>query len=658
MVDSAMDVAYLRTQSVEVGDPIKGQSRVRRNARHPVIETYYDPEIRTVHDIYENVGTKFKELPFLGKRKMIDGKAGPYEFISYGEAYARWYNIGSALKHLGLAKGDRVGIFAINRPEWILTDAACHNHSLVPVALYATLGANAIEFVVNHADITTILCDGKNLDKVLALEACKGLKTIITFDGPSEEHKEKAKTTNFQLFSLAEFEETGKANPHPNDPPTFDSLYTIMYTSGTTGNPKGVMLPHKAAVAEVTGARAVVSLSPADVHMSYLPLAHSFERVIALIMTALGCHIGFFQGLIPELFNDITELKPTFLCGAPRVFQRLHDKIKSTMDKESVIKRTLFNWGLGSKMNAIKEGGTTPIWDTILFSKTKERLGGRVKFILSGSAPLDPTLADFLKACFCCPVVQGYGLTENFAGATISYGADSTVGHVGTPLTCTEIKLVDVPEMNYTSQDKPCPRGEVCLRGPNVFIGYFKDPEKTAEDLKEDGWFHTGDVGRWNPNGTLSIIDRKKNIFKLSQGEYVAAEYLEAVFLRSPYVGQIFVYGDSFNSFLVAIAVPDYDVVTPLAQQLGIPNAEDQKEVAANKQIEAAILKSMVEVGKAANLHGFEFIKAIHVEHVPFSEENDLLTPSFKLRRPNLKQHYQKVIETLYEEYKKAHPDA
>jgi len=308
-------------------------------------------------------------------------------------------------------------------------------------------------------------------------------------------------------------------------------------------------------------------------------------------------------------------------------------------------------------MNSLKNGGTSPIWDMVLFSQTKAKLGGRVQWILSGSAPLDPKLADFLRTCFCCPVVQGYGLTENLAGATLTDVNDPTVGHVGTPMACNEIKLVDVPEMNYFSTDKPCPRGEICLRGPNLFVGYYKDPEKTAEDLKADGWFHTGDVGRWNPNGTLSIIDRKKNIFKLSQGEYVAAEYLEAVFIRSPYVGQIFVYGDSLNSFLVAIVVPDFEVVKPMAVQLGFPNADNEEELCKNKKVEEIILKSMTDVGKEAALHGFEFPKTIYLEHQLFSEENNLLTPTFKLRRPNLKEHYQQIVNRLYEDYKKTHPD-
>jgi long-chain acyl-CoA synthetase len=659
--DIGIDHRFLKNQTVEVGDPAKGETKARRHAKYPVLISIQDPEERTMYDLYRKSAKEYRDLPYLGTRSFLaDGKRGPYEWITYGEAEATWNHIGSGMKHLGLKRGDRVGIFSTNRAEWILTDAGLQCQSLVPVALYATLGANAVEYVINHAEITVVLCDGKNLDKSLSLTGCPQLKTVITFDPYNNEQMEKAKEHGVQLLNFKELEEIGKQNPAPHDPPAPSDLFTLMYTSGSTGNPKGVMLTQGNLIAEVAGLfhhdlRVKVK---GEVHISYLPLAHSFERATSTLVTALGGSIGFFQGLLTELFNDIQELKPTFFCGAPRVFQRLHDKMWTRVNNEGFIKRTLFSWGVSSKMAAITAGGSTPIWDTILFSKTKASLGGRCRFILSGSAPLDPKLIDFLKACFCCPVIQGYGLTENCAGAAISHLDDPTIGHVGHPMACIEIKLVDVPEMNYFSTDKPCPRGEICLRGPNVFVGYYKDPEKTAEDLKPDGWFHTGDIGRWNPNGTLSIIDRKKNIFKLSQGEYVASEYLEGIFIRSPYVAQIFVYGDSLNSFLVAVVVPDFEVVSPMAKEMGIPNADDNVALCQNKKIEQIILKSMNEIGKEANLHGFEFPKAITLEPSQFSEDNNLLTPTFKLRRPNLKEHYQQTIAQMYEEYKKAHPDA
>jgi long-chain acyl-CoA synthetase len=269
-----------------------------------------------------------------------------------------------------------------------------------------------------------------------------------------------------------------------------------------------------------------------------------------------------------------------------------------------------------------------------------------VRWIMSGSAPLDPKLGEFLKICFCCQVVEGYGLTENFAGACITALDETQLGHVGKPLACTEIKLQDVPEMGYSSKNNPA-TGEIMLRGPNLFKGYYKDPEKTKEAIDADGFFHTGDIGRINENGTLSIIDRKKNIFKLSQGEYVAVEYLEGIYIRSKFVQQVWVYGNSYKRYLVAVVVPDRDVLLPWAKQNGLP--EDVSALVKNEKVNKAILGDMLAIGKDAKLHGFEYVKLISVTDEPFSVDNDCMTPTFKLRRNNLEKRYKADIDRMYE---------
>nr|AOE43315.1 fcsA [Cavenderia deminutiva] len=565
-------------------------------------------------------------------------------------------NIGAGLIKLGIQPGDRIGIFSINRPEWVLSDMGAMNHSIVPVALYATLGPNAIEYVINHAEVKLVLCEGKNVSKLLQMGVTDSLKTIVSFDNPPGG---APKDSKFNYYTLAELEQMGAEHPAPHTPPKVDDLCTLLYTSGSTGNPKGVMLSHLNMVSEVAGAYfSPAGLTSEDVHMSYLPLAHSFERAVVSMVSYVGGQVGFFSGVIPELFNDIHVLRPTFLCGAPRVWQKLHDKMWLTINGESWLKRTLFTWGLNSKQAAIRAGSSTPFWDRLVFEKTKDRLGGRVKFILSGSAPLDPKIGEFLKACFCCPVVQGYGLTENVGGACVGYPEDPALGHVGPTLCCCEVKLVDVPEMNYFATDKPSPRGEVCIRGHNVFKGYYKDPAKTAEDLKADGWFHTGDIGRWNENGTLSIVDRKKNIFKLSQGEYVAAEYLESVFVRSPLAAQVFVYGDSLNSFLVGVVVPDFEVLEKtFPGKYPHIDAKDKKALVESKELYKEVMDSFDACAKEANLQGFEKLKHIYLESEAFTEENGLTTPTFKPKRPQLKEHYEATIARLYKEFKELHPE-
>jgi long-chain acyl-CoA synthetase len=247
-------------------------------------------------------------------------------------------------------------------------------------------------------------------------------------------------------------------------------------------------------------------------------------------------------------------------AGVPRVYQKVYDRVNNQVATSNFVRRRLFDYCYQTKRDARRAGklDTVPFWmDAVVFSKIKERLGGRVRLIISGAAPLSAELHEFLELCFCCPVVQGYGLSETCAVSCVSDESlwGRAEGHVGYPAPENEIVLESVPDMNYTVRDHPLARGEILIRGPNVFAGYYREPEKTAEVFTADGFFRTGDIGQWNANGTLSIIDRKKNIFKLAQGEYVAVEKLEQVYVRSPYIAQIWVYGNSERDQLVAVAV-------------------------------------------------------------------------------------------------------
>jgi len=247
--------------------------------------------------------------------------------------------------------------------------------------------------------------------------------------------------------------------------------------------------------------------------------------------------------------------------------------------------------------------------------------------------------------------MEGYGLTENLAGCCVTNPKDTKFGIVGGPFVGIEVKLVDVAEMNYSSKNTP-PTGEICLRGPSIFVGYFKDEKSTKECMDDDGWFHTGDIGRWNADTSLSIIDRKKNIFKLSQGEYVAVEYLEQVYGRASLVNQIWIYGKSTERFLVAVVVPDFDLLTPQAKNLGI-NETDQSKFCQNPKVVEIVIQELNSTAKAAKLHGFEYIKAIVLSTEAFSVENNLTTPTFKLKRPQLLQRFQNEVNSMYQSLSK-----
>lgn len=246
-------------------------------------------------------------------------------------------------------------------------------------------------------------------------------------------------------------------------------------------------------------------------------------------------------------------------------------------------------------------------------------------------------------------------MTETSCVISIVNVGDHTTGHVGSPSPACEVKLVDVPEMNYTSEDQPCPRGEICVRGPIVFQGYYKDDVQTREVFDDDGWLHTGDIGLWLPGGRLKIIDRKKNIFKLAQGEYIAPEKIENVYAKCKFVAQCFIYGDSLNSCLVAVVSVDPDVLKEWAASEGI-KYEDLKQLCNDRRTKAAVLADMDAVGREANLRGFEFAKNVTLVLEPFTMENDLLTPTFKIKRPQAKSYFAKEITKMYLELSTSDP--
>ena len=444
----------------------------------------------------------------------------------------------------------------------------------------------------------------------------------------------------------------GAAAPLPHVPPSPEDLATICYTSGTTGNPKGAMLTHANFAAALAGVDSSgVELRPDDLHLSYLPLAHVFERIVGAALIHRGASMGFFSGDVALLMDDLATLRPTIFPSVPRLFNRIHDKIKARVHASGGVVQALFEYAYASKAFYLETaaGGHTQhsVWDAVVFARMRELLGGRVRLMITGSAPIAPAVKEFLQVVFCCPVLEGYGLTETVGVATVTPEDCRHPGHVGRVSGCTEAKLCDVAEMGYTSKDTPAPRGELCLRGPNVFKGYYRDDAKTAEAIDAEGWFHTGDVARINEDGTVSIIDRKKNIFKLAQGEYVAPEKIEGVYLRAALVAQVFLHGESVKSSVVAVVVPDPETLEPWAAANGVPGST-LADWATNPRVREAIEAQMGEAADVAKLKGFERARAVHIAAEPFDVSNGLLTPTFKLKRHQLKERYAADIAALY----------
>eukprot|EP01023_Acetabularia_acetabulum_P039941 TRINITY_DN3858_c0_g1_i4.p1 TRINITY_DN3858_c0_g1~~TRINITY_DN3858_c0_g1_i4.p1 ORF type:complete len:539 (+),score=109.49 TRINITY_DN3858_c0_g1_i4:213-1829(+) len=528
---------------------------------------------------------------------------------------------------------------------------ACNRMGYVCVPLYDSLGENAIEYIVDHAECQAVFVSAKKFAAFeSALPKIKAkLLGIVVWDDVKP--KKEAGSSAVPVHGFEEFGESGKKSPVEADPPGNSDLATIMYTSGTTGDPKGVMLTNHNILAMVAGLKEYsdymgTKLASTDVFLSYLPLAHILDRTSEELLIYIGASIGYWRGDIKLLVDDIGSLRPTFFVGVPRVYDRIYNGVLDKINGAGWIKRSLFHFFYNRKLANIKRGmdpdKASYLGDTLVFGKVKERLGGRVRAMLSGGAPLAPHVEEFLKVCMCANiVVQGYGLTETCAGSFIAMPTYSQTATVGPCLPPNTFRLEAVPEMNYSPGGTP-PRGEVLIRGENVFQGYYKMPEKTQEELDRDGWFHTGDIGELTSEGALRIIDRKKNIFKLSQGEYVAAEKLENSYKLNDLIDQIFVYGSSFKSSLVAIVVPNQEKLLALAGK------NDFAAACLDKDVAEKVKASLVQTAQQEKLKGFEKIAKVYLESDPFTVENELLTPTFKLKRAPLQKKYQAQIDQMY----------
>lgn len=474
------------------------------------------------------------------------------------------------------------------------------------------------------------------------------LKIIVSLDpldaGEQAGHSKRALLESVaagqdvSIYTMDQVEEMGASANRPCNPPKASDIVTINYTSGTTGPPKGVVLTHENAVAGTTGALVTIDQAKGDTMASYLPLAHIFARLSEHAAFWAGARIGYFHGNIVELVDDLKILKPTGFMSVPRLYSRFGNAIRASTIEQPGFKGALSRHIVSTKTANLKNPDPSKasvnhaLYDRIWAKKVASALGlERSRIMVSGSAPLDPSLHDFLRVALGTKVAQGYGLTETYAMACAQSPYDLTSGNCGRLAPCTEACLASLPDMDYSVDDKPYPRGELLLRGPNVFREYFKNPEETAKAITEDGWFQTGDVCTIDEKGRIVIIDRRKNVLKLAQGEYISPERLEGVYLSElGYFAQGYIHGESVQTFLVGVFGVQPDMFAPFASKvLGrTVNEADIKSVLNNEKIRSAVLKDLERVAKKHKLAGYERVKNCALMLDPFTVENNLLTPT------------------------------
>ncbi|KAL1209146.1 Long chain acyl-CoA synthetase 3 [Cardamine amara subsp. amara] len=612
-------------------------------------------------DIFRLSVERSPNNPMLGRREIVGGKAGNYVWQTYKEVYDVVIKLGNSIRTIGVGKGDKCGIYGANSPEWIISMEACNAHGLYCVPLYDTLGAGAIEFIISHAEVSLTFSEEKKISELLktAPKSTKYMKNIVSFGEVTNEQRREAETHGLKIYSWDQFLKLGEGKHYELPEKKRNDICTIMYTSGTTGDPKGVLLTNESIIYLLEGVKKLLKsineeLTSKDVYLSYLPLAHIFDRVIEELFIYEAASIGFWRGDVKILIEDIAALKPTIFCAVPRVLERIYTGLQQKLSDGGYIKKTLFNFAFNYKHKNMLKGKhheqASPMFDKIVFKKVKEGLGGNVRLILSGAAPLAAHIESFLRVVACAHVLQGYGLTESCGGTFVSIPNElAMLGTVGPPVPNVDIRLESVPEMGYDALASK-PRGEICIRGKTLFSGYYKREDLTQEVLI-DGWLHTGDVGEWQEDGAMKIIDRKKNIFKLSQGEYVAVENLENIYSHVAAIESIWVYGNSYESYLVAVVCPSKIQIEHWAREHNVSG--DFESICQNQKTKEFILGEFNRVAKDKKLKGFELIKGVHLDTVPFDMERDLITPSYKKKRPQLLKYYQIEIDEMYSKAKK-----
>jgi len=580
----------------------------------------------------------------------------PYQWLTYSEALLRAKNFGSGLLSMGLCPGmnSMVGIYSRNCPEWVIAEQGLYCYSMVNVPLYDSLGPDARAFVISECEMRIVVAfDELNVKNILD-SAPPCLKVIVTVRDIRPKMVEEADSLDIKIVRFHEVEKFGANNAVEEVPPTPDTIATICFSrlaafgNSLLGRPKGVMLSHQNFVSATSACilqLGIYAPNHTDTLFSFLPLAHTLERCCELAVFMAGGAVGFYSGNMKTIASDMKALKPTILPAVPRFLNRIYDSCVATANKTNWF-RHIFNFALSNKTDELYKGiiRKDSVWDLLVFWFVRQKVGGNVRLMIVGSAPLAGNVMTFMRAAMGCLIVEGYGQTECVAPCALTAPGDPQPDHVGPPLPCNNIKLEDVPDMEYLSSHG---QGEVCIMGTNVFRGYFRDPERTSYVLDADGWLHTGDIGEWLPNGTLKIIDRKKQIFKLSNGEYVAPEHVEKIYTSSHYISQVFVHGDSLKSCVIAVVVPRQAAIQDWAERRHIPS-HSFTALCNNRELKRFIKEDIVKMSKEADLTYYEEVKDIYLHPNLFSMQNGLLSTSGKLMRQKLVKYFKPQLEDMY----------
>jgi long-chain acyl-CoA synthetase len=566
--------------------------------------------------------------------------AGNWQETSYAEFVQQSRSLAKALMARGIVRHDRVGIFSGNRPEWAVADLGILVAFAVSVPIYATNTAEQTEYIVDDAGLRLLFVGNQEqLDHSLPLlaRADSTLELIVTFDTLDARGNDK-------VITLADFLAEGNAagndaqieiNLEAGDT---NDLVTIIYTSGTTGEPKGVMLTHANLFHQFHAIDEDFDVGQQDRSLSFLPLSHVFERVWCYYLFVNGTSVSYLEDP-KEALNTFAEVRPTAMCSVPRLFEKVYSTAHAKLEKASPIKKALFKWAVktGSAYEyGRRKGPISPILtlkhriaDKLVLHKVRDIVGGPKNFLAAGGAKLAADIEEFFFACGIL-VCQGYGLTETSPTLSVNRPTDFLFGTVGKPVKGVEVKIAE--------------DGEIIVRGPNIMKGYWNKPEATREVLTDDGWFSTGDIGEFTPEGYLRITDRKKDLIITSGGKNIAPQRIETIVGQDFYIEQLVAIGDA-RKFISALVVPNFPALEEWAAEQGI-SWTTQDELVANPAVEA-FFKARIDTANQ-RLAQYEKVKLFRIVPHEFSQATGELTATLKTRRKFVNEKYTDLIEGMY----------
>ncbi len=581
----------------------------------------------TINTRFADAARKYPDRPALSHKP-----PGSKEWatLTYAEVAAQVKQVSLGLRALGVERGDRVALLSENRPEWVIFDLAALAAGAVTVPVYPTLPASQVAHILADSGAKVLVAsDAKQLAKApemalrVTLDPAGAAEGILTMAGVGD------------AGAASTFEETYEAR---RDSVGHGDLLSLVYTSGTTGSPKGAMLTHGNMAAALDGANAKFPefTPPSDVALSFLPLSHVFERVTYYLVLTQGAHTAYNDSIF-KLLDNLAEIKPTFMQCVPRVFESIQERVSDGIEKLPARQKTLTRRALelggivAKRQNAGKPVGPLLtavflIYDKLVLSKLRARFGGRLKFLVSGGAPLSPATAGFFLAVG-IPILEGWGLTETTAAAAANPRGRVKIGTVGTPLAGVEVK---------TAAD-----GEILVHGPTVMQGYWNLPDATAEAIDAGGWFHTGDIGEIDSGGYLKITDRKKDILVLANGKKVAPQPIENRLKTSPLIAEAVLLGDNAGT-VGALIVPNYDLLKAWAKEQG-RDLKKPEELAADPAARKHVKAEIDRLSK--DLADFEKIKRLALLPHPFTQDGGELTPTLKVKRRIVAEKYGKLLE-------------